>query len=312
MKEAIVSILEIVGNTGQIAGLPRNPRKIGPAAVERLKRNIAEFPEMLGFRKIIVVPADNGKFVAVCGNARLRALREMRATSAECIVLDRDTPPDKLRAYAMLDNVSAGEWSAEILAEWPHEEVVAWAGADILGSTGGAPTQRKGWGAVVAKGSAFCDMKEDFHPCRAGGTRVFCSYIRNIEGRGLPLAEIKTQPHVSAFARAAVSMLRETVSFVKPATWCLITTPKRRHGEWHFASEVCAEISRQTRLPFYNEAVTAKNRGRIRPEFTLAFVPPETNVVVYDDIVTTGSTLRATRELLADKNVLTIAGIDNC
>ena len=38
---------------------------------------------------------------------------------------------------------------------------------------------------------------------------------------------------------------------------------------------------------------------------------PEHNVIIYDDIVTTGSTLIATKKLLPGKNLLFIVGIKN-
>ena len=56
---------------------------------------------------------------------------------------------------------------------------------------------------------------------------------------------------------------------------------------------------------------TQKNRHRIEPEFTLAMDIPEHNVIIYDDIVTTGSTLIATKKLLPGKNLLFIVGIKN-
>jgi len=43
-------------NTGQIIGLPENPRFIRDEEFESLKKSIQEYPEMLNLREILVVP----------------------------------------------------------------------------------------------------------------------------------------------------------------------------------------------------------------------------------------------------------------
>lgn len=55
----------------------------------------------------------------------------------------------------------------------------------------------------------------------------------------------------------------------------------------------------------------AKNRHRINPELRILKQVEEKNVVIYDDILTTGSTVQAMRELLEGKNVIVIIGINN-
>ena len=59
--------------------------------------------------------------------------------------------------------------------------------------------------------------------------------------------------------------------------------------------------------------MTARTRGRLEPEFELAKDPEMPNVILYDDIITTGITMRETRRLLMEKghNVLVIAAVRN-
>lgn len=66
-------------------------------------------------------------------------------------------------------------------------------------------------------------------------------------------------------------------------------------------------------IPFYADAVIAKDRNRIEPVFTLEVDPRERNVLIFDDIITTGQTARTIRELLLEKGhvVLIAAGIKN-
>lgn len=113
-------------NEGQIEGLPANPRTIDPIDFANLKQSIEDDPEMLGMRELLVYPL-GGRFVAIGGNMRLKALREMRYNAAPCKVLAQDTPQGKLRAIAIKDNVQKGEWDNAMLAnDWSAEELQEW------------------------------------------------------------------------------------------------------------------------------------------------------------------------------------------
>ncbi len=50
---------------------------------------------------------------------------------------------------------------------------------------------------------------------------------------------------------------------------------------------------------------------RINPVFTLHANINEQNIIVFDDILTTGATLDAVNNLLSDKNCFFVVGIDN-
>ena len=106
-KEIEVSL--ITPNKGQVPGLPRNPRLVKKERYETTKRSIEECPEMLDLREVIVVEYMEGKYVAVCGNLRLRACKELGYKTVPCKVLPGDTPPKKLREYAAKDNINYGE-----------------------------------------------------------------------------------------------------------------------------------------------------------------------------------------------------------
>lgn len=51
--------------------------------------------------------------------------------------------------------------------------------------------------------------------------------------------------------------------------------------------------------------------NRINPTFTLNADIKENNVIVFDDILTTGATLVAVDKLLPDKNCFYVVGINN-
>ena len=94
-----ISIALLDYNKGQLKGLPKNPRFFRDYRYEAMKKSIQESPEMLELRELIVFPYDNGRYVVVCGNLRLRACRELGYSELPCKVLDANTKPKKLREY---------------------------------------------------------------------------------------------------------------------------------------------------------------------------------------------------------------------
>lgn len=122
-----ISIALLDYNKGQLKGLPKNPRFFRDYRFEAMKKSIEESPEMLELRELIVFPYDNGRYVVVCGNLRLRACRELGYVELPCKVLDAKTKPKKLREYATKDNVSFGETDQDILNnEWDKSELQDW------------------------------------------------------------------------------------------------------------------------------------------------------------------------------------------
>ena len=103
-------------NNGQLEGLPKNPRYIKDDEYEKLKRSIQASPEFLEARMLLVYPLDNGNFVTIAGNMRLRACRELGFKELPCYVFKKDTPVEKLREYTIKDNANFGNWDYDILA----------------------------------------------------------------------------------------------------------------------------------------------------------------------------------------------------
>lgn len=124
IKNLSIKLLDL--NSGQLKGLPRNPRFIRDERFDALKKSISDSPEMLGLRELIVFPLLS-RYVVVCGNMRLRACRELGYKELPCKVLSPDTPPKKLREYAVKDNVAFGEDDKDDFAnDWDKAELVDW------------------------------------------------------------------------------------------------------------------------------------------------------------------------------------------
>ena len=122
----VLPLSKLVGNTGQIEGLPKNPRIIRDEKFAKLKKSIEDDPEMLELRELLVYPHGD-RYVVIGGNMRLRVLLDLKATEAPCKVIPADWPAEKLRAIATKDNVSFGEFDWDALAnEWDADKLGEW------------------------------------------------------------------------------------------------------------------------------------------------------------------------------------------
>lgn len=129
---------------------------------------------------------------------------------------------------------------------------------------------------------------------------------------GISFDTIKqSEEHAHIMAESACRFLDRIILNLEG--WCIVTTPRRRHFEgFHFSEFVSGLISETKQIPFYKGAVQCLTKDRLNPEFHLLREITETKVIVFDDIITTGTTLTATRALFKDKEqVVCIVGIYN-
>ena len=112
-------------STNKLRTSPSNPRAIRENKMEQLMRSIAEDPELMQARPLIV----NERMEVLAGNQRLRACVALGWAEVPCVVVDWDE--QKQKRVMVKDNVSAGEWDWDTLAnEWEPEELQEW-GVDI-------------------------------------------------------------------------------------------------------------------------------------------------------------------------------------
>ena len=105
-------------NEGQLDGLPANPREILETKLDLLKKDIQAYPELMKYRMLLVYPLDNGKYIIIGGNMRYRAMLDLGYKDAPCVIIPKETPIEKLKAYTILDNSGFGRWEADALAAW--------------------------------------------------------------------------------------------------------------------------------------------------------------------------------------------------
>ena len=173
-----------------------------------------------------------------------------------------------------------------------------------------AEQQRKGWDKSV---EARCDFTRKVRLTRRGGVFFISLWQKSIFGR--TLTDIKADDDmVQFFADNTAELIRQIVGdYLSIGSWAICTAPKRRHLTKNFATRISEEIARQLKIPFYEDVAFCKNKQRINAEYTLNILPKEPNIIVFDDFVTTGSTLGSMYRLLSqyDKNILFFTGINN-
>ena len=120
VKELPIDI--VFENTGQIPNVPQNPRRISEEAFELLKKSINDSPEMKNLDEIKVFPL-NGQYIAISGNHRLRAYKELDWKNVLCKVLPENTPTEKLQEYIMKENMQYADNDLHLLEEWDKEKL---------------------------------------------------------------------------------------------------------------------------------------------------------------------------------------------
>lgn len=130
----MIDITKLEYNEGQIEGLPKNPRYLKESEHDKLKKSLTDSPEFLEYKPLMIYAMDNGNYVTICGNMRLRVANELRLDghsefdTIPCVILKADTPIEKIKEYAIKDNVQSGNWDWDELAngEWETDDLQDW------------------------------------------------------------------------------------------------------------------------------------------------------------------------------------------
>ena len=113
-------------NTGQIDGLPANPRQWTRDDIDRIAKSLKETPELFEMRPCIVFPHE-GKYILLAGNLRFTGARQNGDKDVPCCVVKADTPVEKLKEIVLKDNGSWGAWDFDALAnEWDDLPLTDW------------------------------------------------------------------------------------------------------------------------------------------------------------------------------------------
>lgn len=122
VESTLLSLADIDQNTGQIPGVPSNPRD-PEVEFTKLKASLERDADFTKVNELVVYPL-NGRYVAISGNMRTRAAKELGWETIPAKALPADTPPEALTRYILLGNAEFGKWDTTQLAE-------AWASVDL-------------------------------------------------------------------------------------------------------------------------------------------------------------------------------------
>ena len=119
VEQGIIQVQDIKQN-------PNNPRTIKVEQLNKLKKSITEFPDMLALRPIVIDEND----MVIGGNMRLRALTELGIQETPFIkVFDLDE--EKRKEFLIKDNLNYGEWNWDLIKQdWDFGDIEDW-GLDI-------------------------------------------------------------------------------------------------------------------------------------------------------------------------------------
>jgi len=173
-----------------------------------------------------------------------------------------------------------------------------------------AAVDRKAWDKSM---EARCDFQYHLRMTRRASTSFISIWQKSVFGR--TLTDIKGDDSmVPFFAEHLMPVIQEVIGFnLSQGDWALVTTPMRRHRVHNFASRIAEQLAAGLGVPFYFECAHCRSKQRVNAVFDAYNIPRERNVIVFDDFVTTGSTLLAMKNLLVKegRNPIFFCGINN-
>jgi len=173
-----------------------------------------------------------------------------------------------------------------------------------------AVNKRKSWDKTV---EARCDFTYKLSLTRRSDVNFISIWKKSIYGR--TLTDIKGDPDmVTFFAENITPVISETLGYhLADGSWAICTSPKRRHREKNFATLISERIAASLGIPFYEDVALCHSKQRVNAVFELNNLPKESNIIVFDDFVTTGMTIAGMKKLLSSlgKNVVFFSCINN-
>lgn len=170
--------------------------------------------------------------------------------------------------------------------------------------------KRKAW---EKEKLARCDFQKQVKILHRPGFYFISVWNKSVKGR--TLTDIKDDDAmIPFFATHVTELITDTIGDnLRNGTWAIVATPKRRHLTHNFASLIAEEIGKRLGIPFYDDCAHARTRERVNAVFTANNIPAEQNIIVFDDFVTTGSTIIAMKNLLdgLGKTSVYFIGINN-
>ena len=134
MEIVRIKLSALEPNTGQIPGLPMNPRQWTATDVDRIANSLQETPELFEARPLLVYPINaqeaneaKRKYIILGGNLRYEGAKRNKMKEVPCIIFPWPTEFNTLKAVTIKDNGSFGAWDYDTLAnEWGDLPLTDW------------------------------------------------------------------------------------------------------------------------------------------------------------------------------------------
>ena len=188
-----------------------------------------------------------------------------------------------------------------------------------VGETYNSLPMGQGWGEARKSWNKSKDLEArcDIYPrprlVPRAGLKFISLWQKSLMGR--TLTDIKAdEEEIPHFAESMAPLIREVLgNHLDTGGWCICTSPKRRHTTKNFASLITEQIAEILKIPFYEDVAVCHSKHRVNAVFEMNNLPNEQNIIVFDDFVTSGSTLKSMKNLLSDynKNFVFFAGVNN-
>ena len=221
-------------------------------------------------------------------------------------IINENVQGENVEVEGILHNVQEIPEVSDILADPFIETEEAVANRNVF-----EESRRKAWN--TKKILARCDMSYILKISPRCGVSFISIWKKTLYGR--LLTEIKEDDSmISYFAIHMAQTIKSVVGeHLSSGGWCLVTAPKRRHLKRNFATLVSIQMAELLDIHFYEDIIECKNKQRMNAVFSLKVVPTEPNIIVFDDIVTTGSTLASIKAAFdgKSKNLMFFTGINN-
>lgn len=182
--------------------------------------------------------------------------------------------------------------------------------------------KRKAW-KDLKKTEARCDFAKDRWRMNSRGILFISLWKASVYG--MTLSSIKADDDMPDFFSKNISDFIKRIFNVSEnsensafSDYILVTPPPRRHTTNNFCETVAHKISELLGIHYAGRIAAVKNRQRVNAEFTIfpdagKLLKNYSQIICFDDIVTTGSTFIAMNKILAPlgKPVIYITAINN-